>query len=320
MNEENLNAEIEEVVQPQNNGAEDTEVSQGAITNPQNVEDMSDEEFDEYLNSVQNGTISREVQATESDDNTTDNDDSEAGNTEPGRMASSEAKRNDQPGRMASSEAKRNDQSEEDTEKPFRVFKSQQEYQSEIDRIMGERLKKNRESINTLQELEAQALNFYGGEDGGSAVSQLIADLQSQNAERKGISVEDYNKQTQDSIDAEKYRNEQERIHRQQEEINNIKSRWNKESEELKSIIPDFDFEMAMRNRTFYEAVVKGSSISTAYLIANKAQAETQVEKPKRKPIRQNGATKNSGIGKVDRNIDAMSDDEFANYIEKLKG
>lgn len=297
MNDNNLNAEVnEEAVRPQydENGAEDTLVSDEEITEPQKtVDEMSDEEFLSYINSAQNGTVPErshsEVQTNDEQDEQDNSDDT--GSAEPADAAKSE---------------------------PFKVFNTQEEYQGEFDRIIGERLKKSREGMETLEGLKQQALNFYGADDGDAALAQLIDDLQAQNAEKKGISVEDYKQQSQDSIDAQKYRNEQNRISDEQRKIADIQSRWQRESEDLKAIIPDFDFAKAMQNKTFYENIVNGTSVPTAYLAANKAAAPAP--KQQRRAIPQNGNAKGGSAGKVEANPAAMSDADFARYIEKIKG
>lgn len=292
MEEKNLNAEVnEEAVQPQReNGAEERE----EITEPQNsVDDMSDEEFESYINSAQNGTvpenqtdIRREVQAEDEQDNS-DN----TGTAEP-----------------AESEKK---------SEPFKQFATQEDYQREIDRIIGERLKKTREDTEKFEGLKELSRRFYGGEDADASIRQLIDDLRAQNAEKSGVSVEEYTRQEQDSIDARRYREEQSRQAEEQKRIGEIQRRWQKESEDLKAVVPDFDLNTALGNKTFYDNLVKGFSVSTAYLAANKA-AQSAAAKPKRRPIEQVGAAKSYG-GKAEANPETMSDRDFADYINRLK-
>lgn len=313
MEENNLNAEAREVVQPgrmgeqlsesettspqyDENGADDTGVSEEEITEPQKaVDEMSDEEFLSYINSAQHGNAEVQGTATEQSEAETAEDNAEseddAGDTDPTHVEKTE---------------------------PFKVFNTKEDYQSEFNRIIGERLKKSREGMETLEGLKHQALNFYGAEDGDAAIAQLIEDLNAQNAEKKGVSVEDYKQQSQDSIDAQKYRDEQSRIYDEQRKIADIQSRWQRESKDLKAIIHDFDFAEAMQNKTFYEHIVNGASVSTAYLAANKAAAPAV--KQQRKAIPQNGNMRGSGAGKVEANPAAMSDADFARYIERIKG
>lgn len=279
MNENNLNANLEEVVQPQyNNDGANNENEE--VTTPQ-IDEMSDEDFESYINSAQNGDFG-EVQA-------------ESYNTGIAEPAGSDEK-----------------------SEPFRVFNTQEEYQGVIDGIMGERLKKTRESMNTLEGLKQQALTFYGADDGDTALAQLIEDLQMQNAERKGVSIEDYMQQSQDSIDAQKYRNEQSRKMYEQQRIADIQQRWKTESEELKRIVPDFDFVKAMANNEFYDSIVNGMSVSNAYLNVN--MPNTAAMSKKRRGILQNGNMKGGSTGRVEANPAAMTDKDFAKYIERIKG
>lgn len=284
MNEEILNAVNEEVVQPQYEGAEDATASQ-EITTP-DYNNMSDEEFANYLNSVQN-----DVEQTESEVQAQPETEvqEETGVTEPAQVDN----------------------------KPFKSFATQEDYQGEIDRIIGERLKKNRESMNTLEGLKELSQVFYGGEDGDSALAQLVEDLQSQNAEKRGVSVEVYKQQTQDSIDARKYREQQQQATDRQSRIAEVQQKWQSESTELKKIVPDFDFNTAMQNKTFYKNIVEGMSVSNAYLASR--QAEAPARPPQRKAIPQNGTMQSSTTGKVEANPASMSDADFMRYINKIQ-
>lgn len=280
MNENNLNAEFnEEVVQPQTDGAEVAEATQGVVTEPpKDIEEMSDDEFESYINSAQD-----DFDEMQNENNT-------------GDAVPADVSRNE----------------------PFKVFKTQEDYQGEFDRIIGERLKKSRESMETLEGLKQHALNFYDASDGDSALRQLVDDLQQQNAEKHGMSVEDYERQMRDSIDAQKYRNEQGRKLYEQQRIADIQQRWRAESAELKKIVPAFDFGAAMQDKTFYENIVDGKSVSNAYLAANRNTSAPSAKT--RRVIQQNGNTRGGSAGVVEANPAAMSDRDFANYIDRLKG
>ncbi len=280
MNENNLNAELnEEVVQPQDdNGAEITEVMQEEITEPsKSIEEMSDEEFESYIDTAQES-----YDDSQNDKNTGDAVPADEGNT-----------------------------------KPFKVFNTQEEYQGEFDRIIGERLKKSRESMETLEGLKQHALNFYDTYDGDTALRQLVEDLQQQNAEKHGVSVEEYERQMRDSIDAQKYRIEQNRRIYEQQRIADIQRNWESEAAELKKIVPSFDFAKAMMNNTFYDNIVEGQSVSNAYLAANQKSPVT-VSKTRRS-IQQNGNMTGVSAGTVGANPASMSDADFMRYIERIK-
>ena len=317
MEEKNLNAtgeEIsqEEVVQPQyNDGAFGNEenIAQEGFTNPQeeldnvkdktNFDEMSDEDFEKYINSAQNGTLGREVQANEYDvDENADKNKNEntpiskTGNVEP---------------------------EDGEEEKPFRIFATKEEFQGVIDGIMGERLKKNREDMSKLDGLKRQALNFYGTDDADTALKQLIEDIEQQNADKKGMSVEEYKQQSKDSIDAQKYREEQRKATDRDNQIAEIQQKWQSESEDLRAIVPEFDFAKAMQNKTFYDNIVRGKSVSTAYLAANTQNTVIGRVKTQRRAIIQNGNMKGNTAGKVEANPATMSDADFRKYIDRIQ-
>lgn len=302
MNNENLNAnETEDAVQPQD-GEEVTE----EVAAPQevDVESMSDEQFESYINSAQNGAVSHtNTDAADSSD----------------REQSAAAENEDNPDIEGEAEPA-------DEAKPFMVFDTQEAYQGEIDRIVSKRygdlVKKNREELDTLSRLKAQARNFYqDAADDDAAVLALLEDLQEQCAQRQGISLEAYKRHSQDTIDAERYRAEIAKRESEQAQIAQIHNRWRLESESLKSIVPAFDFEKALDNKTFYDCIAAGKSVAEAYMAASvqEKNAEGKAEKPetKRKPIKQVGNQRGGMAGNVQFDPAKLSDDEFDRYIEK---
>lgn len=311
MNENNLNAnETPEVVQPAN-GAEDEVTSTEAAAEPQprNVEEMSDEEFAEYIQSAQDGTLS-EVQAERTDD----------------KEPQEAAENTDEGGDAAEGEEQGTAEPAQETQF-FKTFSTQEEFQSVIDRIVAKRYgdlaRKNRESLDTLDSMRDLAVSYYGG-DGDSALKSLMVDLKEQSAEKAGVSTEELDSRMRDTADARRYREQMKEQETQQAQVDEIKRRWERESDELRSIIPDFDFTTALQNETFRESIRHGKSVATAYIEAQRAKP-SEVRKPAkpapaRKPIQQNIGAQRTSLGKVERNIDAMSDAEFSAYIDRLKG
>lgn len=291
MDEKNLNASFEEVVQPQDNGAETGEFT-GSQAAGRDIENMSDEDFASYIEMAQSGNVS-EVQADDTAnspeaDNNTQDDGEQSGDAMPAENV-----------------------------QPYKTFATHEEYQAEFDRVMGERLKKNRADMERLDGLRNLAMSFYGGE-GDDALNSLIKDLREQNAEKAGVSAEEFDKQLRDSADARKYREQMKAQEEHQTRVKEIQDRWIRESADLKAVAPDFDFNKAMGNKAFYDNVINGMSVAAAYIAANSKPAAP--EQPKRKAIAQNGNAKGASIGKVTPNVDAMTDEEFMDYINRLKG
>lgn len=299
MNEENLNAENEVVVQPQQeNGAEDTNVSQGGFTAP-DYDSMSDEEFADYINSAKSGTVSHgEVQAESQETQS-----GEAGPADDSNKAPEDGRA--------------------DEVKPFKSFATQEEYQSELDRIIGERLKKTREGKEQLDSILQQAGEFYGSEDATEIVKRLVDDLRSQNADKRGMDVDTYTKNQQDAIDAKRYREQQRAQEEREQKIQQIRERWMSEAEELKKVVPSFSFEKAIENKRFYDLITDGQSVSMAYLACNNAAAESNSsnlgDTHKRRSIAQNGNARGGGSGTVEFNPETASDADFQKYIDKIR-
>ena len=290
MDETMMNVENEDVVQPQSGEYEETAAPQssdnGEAAAPQavDVDAMTDDEFAEYIKSAQNGTIDRQP-AQEQPEQVEEEPDNKG---------------------VAEPEAK-----------PFKQFMTQEEYQGEIDRIVSKRyndvVKKNKQSLDLFDRLKLQARNFYGdAADDTAAVEALIGDLTSQNADRRGVETEEYNRQTQDAEDARRWREQQAAASEQEQRQNAQRERLERDIEDVRRIVPAFDFNKAMQNETFRKAIMDGASVQTAYMIANQPKAQ----KPKRQPIKQVGMQ--SGVsGRTDYDPSKLPPDEFRAYIQR---
>ena len=288
MDETMMSAEEEVFTQPQAAEAEDNsaesqiaEQSAGAVAKPRDIENMSDDDFNEYLKQVQSGNVP-EVPKEEPQDEPQTED------TEP-----------------------------EDTEeeiKPYKVYKTHDEFQQDFDRMIGERLKKNRESLDLYDKVKLQARNFYGdAADDTAAVNALLADLTNQNADRRGVETDEYNRQIQDAEDARRWREQQRAASEQEQRQNAQREQLQRDIADVKRIVPAFDFNQAMQNETFRKAIMDGASVQTAYMIAN----QPKPQKPKRQPIKQVGML--SGVsGRSDYDPSRLPDDEFGAYVERI--
>lgn len=327
MNENNLNASFEEVVQPQDNGAEMGEVT-GSRAAGRDIDSMSDEDFASYIEMAQSGSLG-EVQADDTA-NSRQGDAADAATPHPSATPTPSPATAYGQSPMPTTQMRRSPQGEgfgreqsgdampAENVQPYKTFATHEEYQAEFDRVMGERLKKNRVDMERLDGLRDLAMHFYGGE-GDEALNKLINDLRDQNAERDGVSAEEFDSRMRDTADARRYREQMKAREEQQARVREIQERWKKESEDLKAVVPDFDFAKAMGNKAFYDNVINGMSVGAAYIAVNQAAVQ-QPQQPKRRAIAQNGNAKGASVGKIERNIDAMSDEEFSAYINSLKG
>lgn len=301
MDEEMMNAENPEVVQPGRMGEQlsDSEVNSpetdngadtGDVANPRDIESMSDDDFAEYLQQVQNGTLPQPEEPSAEEGEAADAAESaeEPGDTDP-----------------------QNDDAEI---KPYKVYKTHEEFQQDFDRIMGGRLKNNREDLDLLSKLKIQARNFYGdAADDNAAVMALLNDLTNQNADKRGVETEEYNRQTQDAEDARRWREQQSQTATQEQQRTAQRERLQRDIADVKRIVPTFDFQKAMENETFRNAIASGASVQTAYMIAN----QPKPQKPKRQLIKQVGMQ--TGVsGQSDYDPARLPTSDFNAYIDRI--
>ena len=89
---------------------------------------------------------------------------------------------------------------------------------------------------------------------------------------------------------------------------------WQRDAEQLKLIIPEFDLSSALKNEAFASELKNGATIFEAY-----AKTSKMPKKEPREEIEQNarGARRGTGTGTI--NPAKLSDDEFRKYINNIK-
>ena len=282
----NSDENFEETVRPQT-GTENFEEAvppqQGAEEQreaaPPDVNDMSAAEFGAYIDGLKNGNT---------------------------QVSESPAKETSEP-----------EKPEEKEEKPFRAFATEAEFQGFMNKVMGERLKSVREEKEKYTSLAKRAADYYGT-DPDAAVDALFADLDEQAATASGQTLEEYKAQQQLLRDAENWQNMQKQQEQREQIIAQIQQQWQQESEQLKSVIPDFDFEKAMENDDFRTLVLdKQLSVAAAYITLTNSAAKAA--QPKRAPIHEAARFASKPANPDSVNPLAMSDSDFLNYCQKIK-
>lgn len=91
-------------------------------------------------------------------------------------------------------------------------------------------------------------------------------------------------------------------------------AQWQRDGEEIKHLVPDFDLNEAIKNKVFYEALSQGKSVFEAYKLTDK----TETPEPRRE-IYQNGQRARRGTGGSVVNPAKMSREDFKKYIENIK-
>ncbi len=91
-------------------------------------------------------------------------------------------------------------------------------------------------------------------------------------------------------------------------------SQWQRDGEEIKHLVPEFDLAEAIKNPDFANALVEGKSVFEAYGLINKKETP----KPRRE-IYQNGQHARRGTGGSVVNPAKMSSEDFKKYIESIR-
>lgn len=89
---------------------------------------------------------------------------------------------------------------------------------------------------------------------------------------------------------------------------------WQRDAEQLKILVPEFDLAEAVKNKAFHEALTSGATVIEAY----KAMTTPPKTQP-REEIFQNARSARKGTGGTAVNPAKLSDSEFRKYIENIK-
>lgn len=299
-NKKKKKADDEEIKTPDDIG-EDEEM---------NPADMSDDEFDEYINRARSGSI---------DDDEPEEDDA---NADPDEEA------DDVPeidvGDIAAEEEPESD-TEPESEPPYKSFGSEDEYNADIAKAVSAARKQwdldNEARFARLERMERIASAYYPDNDDG--FDRLGNDLETELAQRDGISVEEMHKRREREDKAAKWDEQENAKKTAADKRQAIIDAWVKEAGQLMVLFPDFSLEEALKNKDFADALTTGSDVFAAYAKAYQnnpdPEPEPEPEPEKREPIPQNGQTKQLSGGGAKRNPAELNSKDFKDYINKIK-
>lgn len=207
----------------------------------------------------------------------------------------------------------------------FKTFETQAEWQSEIDRIIGDRLKNTHKTIDEYEGLKRTLSDYYNTTDTGEALRLFREDIESQMAEREGVDLDMYRRVQNTEQENAQYKRQLEELNaaRREEELNAqaraIQTDWEGQAEALKKAVPDFDLRANMQNSEFADYVVnKRLSIADAYYLTRRAEQMTKNnQKQARRAVHENGAMQRSSGGSTYTDINKMSDADFEKYLER---
>lgn len=267
---------------------------------------MTDAEFEEYLRGMMNNEVKDEMYETGANGEETGATGEETGaNGEEIEAAAEETADNEASGNT-----------------PYKTFATPDEYNAAMEQYAqsryGDELSRGKEAMDLRERLSGLAGDYYddGEED---PIGRLMGDLESQTAQRRGQSPDEYRQATADRRDAEAYRAQQQAQQTAADETQSIIDRWNMEAERLKQNVPDFDLNTAMENEEFRNMVVHGASIDGAYYavkyneIKNAAPAQQT-----REPIMQNARTAGARPGNSVNEMMALDDNQFRKRLKRI--
>lgn len=284
-----------------NPGTANPEQNSSDVKSPETAApDMSDEEFDKYIDNIL------------------------AGGEKESNSESIESQGQDDKGGSTETETKPDEADPEggsDT-KPFRVFANEDEYQSEIDRIFSKRHKDYKDLKSERDSIVDYLKEFYDTDSDSEAVELFKNQMIAKKSAERGISAEEYSEQKEAERKAKLYDEQQ----KQQNEVEQLRSRLFNEESEIKKSDSSFDLMSVYgSDKQFKSDLDESGSVYLAYANyikrAQKAPskaAPAAVNKPQRN-FSEVG-TKPSASGKVSTSPAELSDEDFEAYIKKIQG
>lgn len=159
---------------------------------------------------------------------------------------------------------------------------------------------------------------LYPDLDEGDAVEKFLYDADLSAAEAAGVSIDDYRRDKQEQADFAEFKAEREKKKQDDETSNAIIERWKSDTERMKAILPDFDFDKAMESGQFRDKVLnEGKDIITAYFELNPINKAP--EGPSRRDIEVGDMPGGlSGGFKSPFDVKNASKEEFDKYVSRI--
>lgn len=320
MIKENNNAESnQEVVNPE--GAEynaelaEPQLNTSTETTPDDIINMSDDDFEKYINNAKNNTIPKDSSApavNESDDKSDTDDDTD---NEPS---------------VADEDVSKNATPNAEQTVPFKSFATEGDFenavQERINHAFGKRFQAERKQNEQLDALYARAKHFIPGITRENLLEKLADDMYEQ-ARNNGDDLSAMEEREALELKALRYEEQQRQIESQRKYNEQVERKRNEmlNHEQLIQLMDD-DFSIrgyAEKDKAFENDLRSGKTVIEAYKAAKKRNAETAANNPprqiKRKSITQNATTPRKGSGDVKIDPSKYSDSDFLKYIERCK-
>lgn len=210
----------------------------------------------------------------------------------------------------------------EEAVQPFKSFATAEEYEADrkkaVEEAFNKRFKHAKENEERLSTITRRAKGNYPESD--DPIRDMLDEMDNHAAESRGTSVEDYRRDLDERAELAEFRAYKNAQRQQQEENERTIRGWQREAAELKTLVPDFNFDAAIQNKTFADAISGGATVAQAYMLMQSKEPKQPEAKAKRKEIAQNAMTKNKGTGESSVNPATMSDKDFKEYINRIAG
>ena len=270
---------------------EENETNEKVIT-PDDINNMTPEQFDEYLNNLDSGTepeLEEEIAEPITEDPVDE---------------------------IVNEETPENAQ--EETAEPYKTYATEEEYKADVDRRINEAVENDRKSRQpdpTYQRLNDTARVYY--KDAEDPLKAMADDMDAKAAELEGLSADEFNRRRNDARDAQAYRDMQSQAQKKQQAQQQLIDRWNNEAKLIKTLYPDFDVKASMADEGFKQDMISGKSMAEAY----KSMLDRTAAQPeqKRTPVPQNVQSKRAGTGEASFNPASMTSQDFMKYINRIK-
>ncbi len=277
---------------------------------PEDIENMSDEEFNEYLERGQDADLDEDLEDLEGEEEKTEEEEEETDlDTTP-----------------------EDDKAEPESKaEPFKTFETEADYEAEVEKRVNEALKDKPKADNkdkdVIDRIKRIAKKYF--KDTKAPLEDVAMELEKQYAEHEGIDIDTLRESMDTEDDAEKWRNsEKDKADKEARDKGkkDFIDKLNRDAESLKAIVSDFDLKEALKDKKFYNAILDGKSVLEAYNLMDKPEKaedkpetdEEKEEKPERKNV-ENGLLKAKGTGSGRNNPATLSESEFKKYIDNIK-
>ena len=253
-------------------------------------ENMSDVDFNEYIDNIMSGAI-------------TDDDDELP-----------------QPPKATAPSEKEPDADSDPEESVFKTFKSKEEYQAEIDRIVTNRVREHRQIKSEYDELASELMEFYDVDEPEEAVKRFKEQMLRRKADENGMSEDEYRSHSEKEKKVKAYDAMQE----QQQRVADVRTRLFFEAEQIKQNDKSFDLQKVYDSDAQFKTDLDNTgSVYLAYANLTKRQATKPAAKktapaPNKQRSFKEGAVSTTATGRVKTSAADLSDEEFDKYINNI--